>query len=1002
MTVMTNYVCWKPEVVTATIATEAASPSSAVLLATHTPLKIRLRDQAEAEGSITEAEFLEEFLNSPAKEGVRVAPILGESGSGKSHLVRWAKAKISEIPGQRKVIYLPKTRTSLRDVIEELLKGQSGPIFDEIRGQLGSLRESVDKEKLQRRILDELAEAVREVERVNMFTKVLGGERGLYVLLHDPVFREYMLQSESFVPKRAEHALRGRGENDDDVPPAFTTDDLPTSIASISETSGPARAMYRRLTSDPNLQTAAIDLLNDHLDVAVMRAADIGVGSIQRAFMALREQLVGQEIILLIEDFALIQGIRRDLLDAIIEVGKVEGEERYATVRTMMAVTTGYYDKLDDTFRTRVAASSPVYTVDLPITDADVDGGGTLTEFVGRYLNAARLGAQRIEAGPDHVNACMECPLMDECHAAFGATKDGYGLYPYNEPAIRRAIAITADPERKGFFNPRRVLSRMVRGVLTTEASAIREGRFPSPEFLQEDRARDSSQPPNRRLPDLDLSVREAVYDRYDEPERGRYMSMFQFWGARTPIVKTDIYRAFSLPPADIQSESISEGSSQNQQPPVEAQPTGTPKIRESLRRQLADVDEWSKGSQLPQAVARDIRNIVRAALVADLDWSDPIMKNPSANVLRAAAPDGGQLARTVSIEGSPENLPQSVKSIVRFERNPKTASFFQSLLRFKDSGGQESTEALIRLRSISDEYRPEVVARVIRAADYTEEQLATAAASLIAGAALCGQVPPKPKLKEAVAAMLWSGKAFRRGDAARTARWIEAEVSYIAARESAVEQLRAALGASQGAGAVHAIDDPRVRKVAEAALNRMDALQSGDFPAWCRTAERARTILEAHIPAQVTAWKTLLGEIRLHVPLETSYSSTVDSVIAATSVGQALGFVKASLAEVETANRLAKQYDFGAVTRMEASLTAVDSLPSNELAIVVGSVNADQVLAIRNYLHWTSEWLNAGLADAEGRERAGVIDVDNDIEKALESWLGVLSADGDEGFNVE
>jgi hypothetical protein len=503
-------------------------------------------------------------------------------------------------------------------------------------------------------------------------------------------------------------------------------------------------------------------------------------------------------------------------------------------------------------------------------------------------------------------------------------------------------------------------------------------------------------------LPDLDLSVREAVYDRYEEPERGRYMSMLQFWGARTPVVKTEIYGAFSLPPADIQSESIVEGSSQNQQPPVEAQPTSTPKIRESLRRQLADVDEWSKGSQLPQAVARDIRNIVRAALVADLDWSDPIMKNPSANVLRAAAPDGTQLARTVSIEGSPENLPQSVKSIVRFVRNPRTASFFQSLLRFKESGGQESTEALIRLRSIADEYRPEVVARVIRAADYTEEQLATAAASLIAGAALCGQVPPKPKLKEAVAAMLWSGKAFRREDAARTDRWIEAEASYIAARESAVEHLRAALGASQGAGAVHAIDDPRVRKVAESALDRMDALESSDFPAWCRTAERARTILEAHIPAQVTAWKTLLGEIRQQVPLETSYSSTVDSVIAATSVGQALGFVKATLAEVDTANRLAKQYDFGAVTRMEAALTAVDSLPPNELAIAVGSVNADQVLAIRNYLHWTTEWLDAGLADAEGRERAGVIDVDNDIDKALETWLGVLSADGDEGFNVE
>ena len=33
----------------------------------------------------------------------------------------------------------------------------------------------------------------------------------------------------------------------------------------------------------------------------------------------------GKEIVLLIEDFALIQGFQRDLLDAIIEVGEREG-----------------------------------------------------------------------------------------------------------------------------------------------------------------------------------------------------------------------------------------------------------------------------------------------------------------------------------------------------------------------------------------------------------------------------------------------------------------------------------------------------------------------------------------------------------------------------------------------------------------------------------------------------------------------------------------------------
>lgn len=73
--------------------------------------------------------------------------------------------------------------------------------------------------------------------------------------------------------------------------------------------------------------------------MAVTKAASLNVGDVGQAFKKIRERLVGQEIVLLIEDVALIQGVRRDLLDAIIEVGVVQGEEKYATVRTLMAVT---------------------------------------------------------------------------------------------------------------------------------------------------------------------------------------------------------------------------------------------------------------------------------------------------------------------------------------------------------------------------------------------------------------------------------------------------------------------------------------------------------------------------------------------------------------------------------------------------------------------------------------------------------------------------------------
>ena len=79
------------------------------------------------------------------------------------------------------------------------------------------------------------------------------------------------------------------------------------------------------------MQNEAVRLLNEYLDVAVTKAASLNVGDVGHAFKKIRERLVGQEILLLVEDVALIQGVRRDLLDAIIEVGVVRGEEKYAT-----------------------------------------------------------------------------------------------------------------------------------------------------------------------------------------------------------------------------------------------------------------------------------------------------------------------------------------------------------------------------------------------------------------------------------------------------------------------------------------------------------------------------------------------------------------------------------------------------------------------------------------------------------------------------------------------
>lgn len=93
-TLPVGFTCWRAESVAATIPTEAATPSDQVLLATHSPLRIR-REGAKAgkrAAFVTEHDVVREFLTSTPNAGVLIAPVLGESGAGKSHLVRWANA----------------------------------------------------------------------------------------------------------------------------------------------------------------------------------------------------------------------------------------------------------------------------------------------------------------------------------------------------------------------------------------------------------------------------------------------------------------------------------------------------------------------------------------------------------------------------------------------------------------------------------------------------------------------------------------------------------------------------------------------------------------------------------------------------------------------------------------------------------------------------------------------------------------------------------------------
>src|SRR4051812_2064498 len=86
--------CWTPESADQTISIEAVTASPAVFLATHRPLLIartpvRVEEHADRADFdiVSEADVLNDFAQRRPVNGVLIMPVVGQSGTGKSHLV---------------------------------------------------------------------------------------------------------------------------------------------------------------------------------------------------------------------------------------------------------------------------------------------------------------------------------------------------------------------------------------------------------------------------------------------------------------------------------------------------------------------------------------------------------------------------------------------------------------------------------------------------------------------------------------------------------------------------------------------------------------------------------------------------------------------------------------------------------------------------------------------------------------------------------------------------
>lgn len=617
---MRNFLCWDPNAVRQVINPFAEHIPDSLFRAVHSDWDLKVSPpvgktfQELGEGSWREmapSQFLSDFLRSDRPHVL--AAILGETGSGKSHLVHWMRLNIKP-DATRLVLVVPKSGTSLRAIVKMII--DKLPAHEQ-QGFLDTLQSAGDgtqsRNDQKQQLLNDLAQVIRE-EVLPADAEEIEQELVTHLpdLFQDPHMRAaHFLADNTVVAEIVDHIFtRSNARDRPDRRRTFEEADLPLGGTDFINASKQARDAMEIIGMDASAHLPlAIKIINRNLDRAVARTLSFSGDRIEELMARLRTHLKeqGKELVLLVEEFARLQGIDRALLQAITS----HGDERQCKMRSAIAVTTGFFESVAETAYMRTT-----HVVDMNRSAGRADGRNvtisSLSQFASRYLNAVRLGRDGIDqwsetAGPgeDPPSRCSTCQYQGKCHAIFGQV-DGYGLYPFTDLALWNS-ASRADDSMPESLNPRILQNDLLVEVLDNYGESIQTGTYPPFRLLEK----------LGGVKVLPLAAQAQLQSRNPQIFQ-RWEAFLELYDGTGEIKNLDaaLRDTFDIPeiPGASEGNVIRDIDSEIDNRPA------TPRLPTVSREDVA-IETWINGDGLDQTVATQLRPLIFAAVADSIDW---------------------------------------------------------------------------------------------------------------------------------------------------------------------------------------------------------------------------------------------------------------------------------------------------------------------------------------------------------------------------------------------
>lgn len=517
---------------------DSITTSQGDFLATHVALKKLMLPERFSLNPTTdriasEEEVFRNIIQNPQNRHQFVV-VYGQSGTGKSHLIRWLDARFEQVkPDDEVVLFVRRSDNTLKGTIRQLIeKPEVADIANrQIYERLVRASATVDEAKLKDMIYHNFIIEVDHDDGSRDRTLMNIKRKRLSAFLNNEVIHQRMMRADGPVERVYSKVAQGASVVDRDVVAQFLPEDFEVSaelfeIIARSGADSKVEKLAKALMADEDGAELGRELagyMNQFVNDVVQRCAGIEPGDFRDIFNEIRRELfrLSKNLTLFIEDVTSFTGVDDALLDAlIVDHSGMNAADGLCRISSIVGTTSNYLqNNFRDNHKDRI--TNFVY-----IPNGILDEAG-VTELIARYLNAMSLPEQAIQDWLTERGADVESYPVHEPTDAVNwesvtiANGRALSLYPFTGNSIRYLYehALTKGQQTPRYII-RDIIEPVVRDVLNDKA------HFPG-EYCA--------------LVGYDQNLPELIGNQIpDKDEQRRMLRFLSIWGNGKPEISMD------------------------------------------------------------------------------------------------------------------------------------------------------------------------------------------------------------------------------------------------------------------------------------------------------------------------------------------------------------------------------------------------------------------------------------------------------------------------------